>query len=77
MMMKYFARVERLARTEQLARERRRQHAVRGAAGAVQDQHRLPGRFTDGRVADAQLRHHLAGVKLEILRDPLRCFGAG
>ena len=39
--------------------------------GAVQHQHRLAGRFADRRVGEAQLGHHLAGVELEVARDPL------
>jgi len=65
-----FARIERLARAEQLAREGRCQHAAGGPAGPMQDQHRLAGRFTDGRVGEAELGHHFAGVKFEVPCDP-------
>ena len=71
-----FARVERRAGAEQFAGELRREQAFGGAAGAVQDHDRLARRLADGGVVQAQLRHHLAGVKFEIPRDPigfLRC----
>jgi hypothetical protein len=65
-------RVERLPRAEQLAREWRRQHADSRPGRAVQDEHRLAGRRTNGRVVDSQRRNHLAGVKAKVGRSPVR-----
>ena len=72
-----FARIERLAGSEHLAGEARRQHRCRRAAGAVQHQHRLAGRRAHGGVVQLQLRHGLAGVELEILRDPVALLWRG
>ena len=63
--------VERLAGPEQLAGEGGRQHAGRRARRAVQHQHRLAGGLADRRVVQAKLGHDLAGVELEIARDPV------
>jgi hypothetical protein len=72
-----FRRIERLAGSEHLAGKGWREHRRRRAAGAVQHQHRLAGRCAHGGVVQLQLRHGLAGVKLEILRDPIALFGRG
>ena len=70
-------RVERLARAEQFAAECRRQHARRGAGGAMQHQHRLAAGCTDRGVAQLQFGHHLAGVELEVACDPAGLLGGG
>src|SRR6266478_8302663 len=72
-----FRCIERLALTEQLAGEARRQHARRRAAGAVQHQHRLAVRLTDGGIVQLQFRQGLTGMEFEILRDPLALSGRG
>ncbi len=68
-------RVERLAGAEQFAAECRRQHARRGAGGAMQHQHRLAAGCTDRGVAQLQFGHHLAGVELEVACDPAGLLG--
>ena len=68
-------RIERLTRAVQRAGEGGREHRCRRSAAAVQHEHRLAGRITHRCVMDAQFRHHVASVKLEVARDPVAFLG--
>ena len=66
-----FGGVEWLAWAEKLTGEISRKHAGGRAGGAMQHQHRLPGRLADRGVVQPQLGQHFASVKLKVARDPV------
>ena len=60
-------RIERLALAEKLASKTRREHGLRRACCAMQDQHRLAGGLADSLISHADFRQCFTRMETEIL----------
>src|SRR5438477_6485440 len=72
-----FGYIQRLARSEQFARECGRQEISSRTAGSMQDQHGLSTWLANRSVMQAQFGHNFARVKPKVPRNPvalLRCW---